>query len=476
MPLAMSILSRSLSLINYFNFRPFGQAYLLTNDFGNFAFVDRSTFHQILADDTAIVPSVRAELLAKRFVFDGSVEGFSLKNETMYRDAKNYVFASTGLHIFVMTTACNLECVYCQAHSRPGSATIRMTRDAAKRAADIALECPSPHITIEFQGGEPLANFDAIKYVIEYLEENKGDKEVDFSLVSNLTLLTDEMIDFFAFHHVGISTSIDGFEALHNNNRPFKNGAGSHSTVMDRLARLRARNINVGVIETTTKESLLYPSEIVDSLIDIGVNSISIRPLTPLGCAQVHWESIGYSPEEYVAFYRKALEQIVRRCEEGAVVQEGTATVFFSKALHGYPVNHMEYRSPCGGAYGQLAYYPDGNIFTCDEGRMLYEMGDDSFYLGNSEDSSYIDLVSSATARSVALSSVVESNPGCCDCVYQAYCGVCPVVNYALEHDLRSKTNRGYRCSLSRGIFDTLFTLLLDADERQKSTLESWHV
>ena len=35
----------------------------------------------------------------------------------------------------------------------------------------------------------------------------------------------------------------------------------------------------------------------------------------------------------------------------------------------------MELRSPCGAGTGQIAYYYDGNIYTCDEGRMLAEMG-----------------------------------------------------------------------------------------------------
>ena len=46
-------------------------------------------------------------------------------------------------------------------------------------------------------------------------------------------------------------------------------------------------------------------------------------------------------------------------------------------------MNYMELRSPCGAGVGQLAYYADGDIFTCDEGRMLHEMGQSTFRLGN---------------------------------------------------------------------------------------------
>ena len=107
-------------------------------------------------------------------------------------------------------------------------------------------------------------------------------------------------------------------------------------------------------------------------------------------------------------------------------MQEGHAATFFSKILHGYPVNYMELRSPCGATLGQMAYYTNGDVFTCDEGRMLYEMGNDAFRLGNVWENTYSQLVHSSTCRAVCLASITESIPGCCDCVYQPYCGVCP--------------------------------------------------
>ena len=463
-------------MLNYFNFQRFEDGFLLTNDFGRFAYLAQDDLSQLLDDDASIKPSLRKELIEKGFVFDGSPEGFSLRYENGYRDAKNYVFASTGLHILVMSTACNLACVYCQANAGVKSADLYMKADVAEDAVRIALDSPSNRITIEFQGGEPLTNFETIEHVVRYVEEHKGSKTVEFSLVSNLTLVSDEILEFLVQHKFGLSTSIDGFQALHNLNRPFRAGGGSYSLVMDSLSRVRKAGLNVGVIETTTKESLAHPVEIIDALVATGVNSISIRPLTPLGCAGVRWDEIGYTPEEYTAFYKKALERVIQLCEEGMSVQEGTASVFFAKALHGYPVNHMEYRSPCGGAFGQMAYYPDGGVYTCDEGRMLYQMGDDAFKLGNVRESAFADLVSSSVARSVALASVLESNPACCDCVFQPYCGSCPVVNYALEGDLRSKNSQGYRCGLAKGVFGVLFSTYLNANEEQRAIMESWHV
>ena len=93
----------------------------------------------------------------------------------------------------------------------------------------------------------------------------------------------------------------------------------------------------------------------------------------------------------------------------------------------------MELRSPCGAGIGQIAYYYDGNIYTCDEGRMLAEMGDDSFKLGNVYDNTYDELINCNNCKAACISSVLESLPTCHDCVYSPYCGTCPVTNLALN-------------------------------------------
>ena len=154
-------------------------------------------------------------------------------------------------------------------------------------------------------------------------------------------------------------------------------------------------------------------------------------------------------------------------------MKEVHASLLLNK-IFGGSVNYMDLRSPCGAGVGQLAYYSDGNIFTCDEGRMLYEMGDDTFCLGNVFNCSYNDLVSSGICKTVCASSVLESIPSCTDCVYQPYCGSCPVVNYALEKDVIEKYPRGYRCGIYSGILDCIFDILKEEDADDINILKSW--
>ena len=43
-----------------------------------------------------------------------------------------------------------------------------MSKDTAKKAVDIAIQSPTDYLDFEFQGGEPLLNFEVLKYIVEY--------------------------------------------------------------------------------------------------------------------------------------------------------------------------------------------------------------------------------------------------------------------------------------------------------------------
>ena len=381
--------------------------------------------------------------------------------------AKSYLFAATSLHIFVVTNFCNSQCLYCQAESGSFNNKKMMTRDTAEKAVRIALQSPQNILDFEFQGGEPLSNYEIIKHIILYTEAHKGNKIVHFNLVSNLTLMNEEMMDFFCEHKVSISTSIDGDKVVHDYNRPLPSKKSAYDIQKNKIDELKRRQIPCSAIETTTRKTLYRYCELVDTYVSLGLDTVFIRPLTPLGNAKTAWSRIGYQAEEFLEFYEYSLKYIIELNKKGIFVREGHANIFLTKILKGYGMNYMELRSPCGAAVGQMAYYYDGNVFTCDEARMLHEMGDSTFCIGNVEEQSYDRLMESPVSKTVCKFSVVESLPGCTDCPYQAYCGVCPVINYAMDSDVICRQVHAWRCTIYKGILDILFGLLKYDDNRE---------
>lgn len=459
-------------MINYFNFKEFDGEYLISNDFGFHMFLSKNDFQFLLMDKISPSNDRYAEFVEKGFVYHQNKEVFVEKFKYKMKDSKNYLFSATSLHIFVVTNMCNVRCVYCQAQSSARNNKGLMSFETAEKAVNIALAANSNNLTFEFQGGEPLINFDTIRFIIEYSEKKCENKCIEYNLVSNLTLLTNDMLDYFKKHNVRISTSIDGNSCVHDKNRPYIDGVGTYQDAVRKLKQVQEANLSSGAIQTTTRYSLKQYKEIIDCYIELGMNNIFIRPLTPLGFAYDKWSDIGYTVEEFLLFYRNSIEYLISLNLKGVQCSEGHASIFLKKIINQYPVNYMELRSPCGAGIGQLAYYYDGQIFTCDEGRMFYEMGDSSFKLGTVDDS-YSEIINNPVCRATCEASLLEATAQCCDCVYQPFCGTCPILNLAFNNNIFAEPN-DYKCRIYGGMLDVIFNIIKRNNPDEIKVLESW--
>ena len=461
-------------LLNHFNFRRDRGTVLLTNDAGEFLFLDEPDFATLVRDPSALRPEVRAELEARLFLSGAHREVFASTTAARVAEQKGYLQSGPSLHIFVLTRRCNQRCVYCQVRAGLGTgAQPDMAPETAERAVEVALQSPAPALSFEFQGGEPTLNFATLRHLVEYAEARRGPRPIRYAVVTNLAAVDDAMLGYFAERGIGISTSLDGPAALHMRNRPFLDG-GSFAALERNIARARAAGCqSLGAIQTTTRASLGQARAIVDTYVRLGFTSIFLRPLTPLGSAQAHWARIGYTTEEYLAFYREALAYVLELARRGVAIQERHALLLLRKIFR-RPGNYMELRSPCGAAIGQLAYNYDGGIYPCDEGRMLAEMGKPAFRLGDVGTSSLREILGSPATRALCVASCLELLPGCGQCVYQPYCGACPVVSYAQTGSLFSRKPGDYRCTIYRGMLDTLFGYLRSDDARDRAILKGW--
>lgn len=449
--------------LNYFNFKERKDNYLITNDMGKYAFLSKKDFNK-LVQKQELDTNIKEELIDKGFIYEKNEEIFASDMAMKVRKHKEYLLVPTSLHIFVVSKNCNFNCIYCQAGNLNQKEDYKMSKETAKKAVDIAIKSPSQYLTFEFQGGEPLTNFEVIKYIVEYSKSISNGKFIEYNLVSNLSLLTNEMLEFFVENEVSICTSIDGNKELQNINRPYK-GKDSYTETISKVKLLKEKGINVNAIETTTRYSLDRYKEIIDEYINLGLESIFIRPLTRLGKADNNWKNIGYEADEFLEFYRKSLDYIIEKNKEGILLSEGHSNIFLKKILLGQPVNYMELRSPCGGAIGQLAYYYDGDIYTCDEGRMLSEMGNSSFKVGNVFENTYEDLMKCDCTKAMCISSCIECVPFCSTCAYMPYCGTCPVINLAQDGNIFTKNAREFRCKIYSGILDILFDYIENSND-----------
>ena len=461
---------------NHFNFMWRNGEVLITNDFGDYAFLSKDEFASFVSGKVQRESELYTLLSHKGFVTDENPNIFINERIGDLRNIKGYLFSATALHIFAVTNRCNQNCVYCQAKAPGSTLDGVMDVETGKKAIEVAMQSPANNLTFEFQGGEPLLNFDLILEMIRYSRELnlKYNKKLEYTIVTNLIALTDEKLQALIDNNVSICTSLDGCEIVHNHNRKLRSGEGTYQHVKKAIQRVRSAGKEVGAIETTTRFSLRYPVEIVDEYVSTGLSGIFLRPLTPLGFAKSFWDEVGYSAEDFIEFYKKAFTHILEINKRGIYFPELHATYFLRKMLHGDADNYMELRSPCGAGIGQMSYYYNGNVYTCDEGRMMGEAGDNIFLLGNVHKDSYDDMVGKKTCRATCAASVVESLPKCCDCAYHPYCGVCPVVAYSSNGDIFPRKPFDFRCKVYKCIMDILFDLLQKDNPEVMHILHSW--
>ena len=280
-------------MINYFNFQKRNNKYLISNDLGKYQFVSEKTFQQLIDNVIPDDENEKNTLKENGFIYEGTLESFVKNNIPWLHSMKNYCMCSTALHIFAVTNKCNLDCVYCQAHSKSSCLDRSMTKETGRKVIEFALQSPNRGLTFEFQGGEPLLNFEVIKDMITYSKQINDKKHIEYTIVTNLLDMTEDKLRFLVENDVHICTSLDGPDIVHNNNRPCKNGSESYSLVMAKIKHLKSKGIPVNAIQTTSKFSLQYPKEIIDQYRTLEINNIFLRPLTPLGMADSSWENIG---------------------------------------------------------------------------------------------------------------------------------------------------------------------------------------
>jgi uncharacterized protein len=459
----------------FFRFRELGDKVVVTNDAGGHVMLDKVEFGLLTSGRLDENSNNYLDLKAMGCIAADAAAPSPVAVEKLKR-RNMFIYQGPLLFIMVPTLRCNMKCVYCHAGARgPKEYDYDMSIETAKRAVDIMFEAPGININLEFQGGEPLLHWEAVKFAANYaIERNKMlKKNLVLTIVSNLSMLDDAKLEFLISRKIGVCTSLDGPAIVHNKNR-----GGGHGKLIKNVKKVTRRykvefdRYTPGALTTVTRHSLPYHKEIVDSFVELGMQGIHLRHYNPIGSAQTAIADISYSPEEFLEFYEKALDYIIGLNKQGTLLIDRTAWLFLLKILGEYDPNFMDLRSPCGAGIGQIAFNYDGNVYTCDEGRMLAIQGDQSFRMGNVHEHSYDELIGSEIVKQTCLASILDGIPHCNNCAYKPYCGVCPLLNYVEEGSLFTQIPRNRRHKINQGVLDIVFTRL--QDESSKKVFINW--
>jgi radical SAM protein with 4Fe4S-binding SPASM domain len=134
---------------------------------------------------------------------------------------------------------------------------------------------------------------------------------------------------------------------------------------------------------------------------------------------------------------------------------------------------YVDLTSPAGIGIGGIVYNYDGDIYASDEGRMLAEMGDTTFRLGNLATHSYHDYMLSEALLSPLTQSLALSAPACATCAFEPYCGADPVYHHATMGDFVGHKSTSGFCKRNMGVFSAILRRARD-DRLARETFHHW--
>jgi len=464
-----------------FNQRTIGDKVVISNDLGDWLFLTRDEYRDFVEGRPRPGEPLYERLAKTNFI---ASEIDYLDQAYRWRGKKEYLFYGPTLHAFVLTHRCNHGCQYCHSSIVGMDRTdTDMSIETAERGVDIAFDTTARGLTIEFQGGEPTANWETLKHIVEYAryKNESARKHLSFALVTNLSLMDDEKLTFLLDQHVQICTSLDGPEALHNQIRIFRDG-NSHQMLLSWMKKINQRYADMGLdvnqyrveaLPTITRPSLSQWKEIVDQFVEIGCRAVFLRKLDPFGFAAKSVKTLGYSMDEFLEFYANAVDYIIELNRQGVQVMERHAAIMLNKILTDEEPNYLDLRIPGGACIGQLGYAPDGSVYSSDEGRFVASMGDEMFRIGSVEDS-YQDLMGGAATRALVMAGLNDGHPDCVSCVYKPWCGQQVEYNYKTQGSLHGRMRDSTWCKKHKSIFDYLMHKLEAADERDMEMFRLW--
>ena len=209
--------------------------------------------------------------------------------------------------VIILSQSCNLACTYCYAQEARSSKIL--SKDKLKIVIDDVLSRSLLIVDFVFiGGGEPLIAWELIKWAIKYIYDNKKNStQVNITITTNATLLTDEKIWYLKKYNVHLGISFDILPRVQNTQRQFANlKCGSFDIVNAVIENIDNAEISYSFRSTITKLNVELMPEMVRF---VETNYKNVKKL--------HFEPVLSSIDNDQAFYNVFIESFMKAREFG---------------------------------------------------------------------------------------------------------------------------------------------------------------
>jgi len=342
--------------------------------------------------------------------------------------AQSSVSSPVKAMCLLVSQDCNMRCKYCFASTGDyGQGRKLMSVETGKKALDFLIEKSEDRkfLEVDFFGGEPMMNYEAVKEIVKYGREREKEtgKVFRFTITTNGIIMNDEQLEFINKEMKNVVLSIDGRKEVHDRMRPTANGKGTYDLIADNFKRFAAvrGDKEYYVRGTYTKYNLDFSEDIMH-LYEMGFDQISVEPVMA-------------DPKEPYAITEGDLTKIFKEYEILAhkiseILNSGKFINFFHFMidLDQGPCAIKRLRG-CGSGNEYIAISPEGDIYPCHQ-----FVGIEKFNMGNIHKGTFDLDIKDEFAKAH-----VYSKPECRKCWAKFYCsGGCNANNYIYAGDIHN--------------------------------------
>lgn len=335
-----------------------------TNDAFSKAYSD--LLHYSVVDDLILFALFKDKKLIEKLKNEGFIIPTQMDEVMVIKKLlETNQFSDNSSNIeFITTYNCNLNCNYCYAIRNRTTMSAEIALKSSKFAIDFAKKRKSDRMVIQFIGGEPLLNQNAIETIVEkiYSYKKSANIEMTTQLTSNGILLNDSIIGKIRqLGPIKIQVTLDGPENIHNSRRGLRNG-NSFKLIFNNIIKLKNEIDDLVIRINVDKENVKFCDQLLLELErnDLTSASLSIVPTFSHTEQCSHYESFCLSREEMI----EALNLLWQKA-----INLGFKPGF----------NPLPRFLACGSiSAGSIAIDPFGDIYKC-----AATYGDKNFCIGN---------------------------------------------------------------------------------------------